>query len=388
MKLSTITPIHLLNAAKTLLLALPALLMCRRRSKVWIITERRDQARDNGYIFFRYMRKKHPEQRVYYIIDKTANDARKTEKYGHVIPFDSLRHYLLYNLAQVHISAHVGGCTPSRNPFAKRMKRLLKIKDVFIPHGVSYGISEFCLAKYAKIDLFITSGKPEYKNVLTHYGYTKEQVVCTGFPRLDEWHHIHVNPRQIVLMPTWRMYLAQNPDTKFQKTAYYRAYQDFINSKALSTFLIENRLKLVFYLHHEMRKYVNFFHTECPNIEMVYRDETCDIQELLKESALLITDFSSVQFDFAYMEKPVLYYQFDREEFWRKQYRQSGFDMDKDGFGPVAYDLDTLLDLLRQAYKDGLRLKDEYKRRMMAFYVFRDKHNCDRVYEEIIKHFE
>ena len=125
--------------------------------------------------------------------------------------------------------------------------------------------------------------------------------VPTGFPRLDGWHHIQVNPRQIVLMPTWRLYLAQNPNTVFEETAYFRAYRDLINSPELSNLLIEKDLKLVFYLHHNMRKYVDSFHTDCPNIEVVYRDDTYDIQELLKESALLITDYSSVHFDFAYM---------------------------------------------------------------------------------------
>lgn len=387
MKLSSITPKSLLNAARMLLLTPPALIFRKWHGNVWIITERPDQARDNGYVFFKYVRERHHEQQAFYVIEKRAGDARKVEKYGNVVPFNSWKHYWLYNLAQVHISAHVGGCVPRCNPFAKRMKSILKTKDVFLPHGVSYGISEFCLAKYAKIDLFITSGKLEYENVLANYGYTKDQVVYTGFPRLDRWHNLTVNPKQIVLMPTWRLYLAQNPDTVFTDTAYYRAYRDLITSPKLAEYLEKNGLKLIFYLHHSMRKYVDAFHSDCMNIEVVYRDETYDIQELLKESALLITDYSSVHFDFAYMGKPVLYYQFDREEFWQKQYKQSGFDAAEHGFGPVAFNVEQLVDNLKQAYSEGFRLQGEYEQRMKTFYVLRDEHNCDRVYEQIIKHF-
>lgn len=107
---------------------------------------------------------------------------------------------------------------------------------MFLPHGVSYGISDFCLAKYGNIDLFITSGKPEYENVLKYYDYKRDQVAYTGFPRLDGWHNIHVNPKQIVLMPTWRMYIAHNPEIVFENTKYYKVYQSLINDSLIENF--------------------------------------------------------------------------------------------------------------------------------------------------------
>lgn len=383
MKLSSLTPSSIANMVRMVVVTPFALIVRKFIRPVWIITERPGQARDNGYCFFIYMKKRHPEQLTYYIIDKTSKDYEKIAPYGEIISFNSWKHYWYYCLAPIHISAHVGGCNPEHNPGAKRLKKMIRYKDVFLPHGVSYGVSEFCLAKYAKIDLFICSGKPEYDNVLSNYGYTPEQVAYTGFPRLDCWHHLIVNPKQILLMPTWRLYLAQNPETVFEDTAFCKAYQSLINNKELEDFLLLHDLKLVFYLHHGMRKYVDAFHTDCPNIEVVYKDETYDIQELLKESALLITDYSSVHFDFAYMKKPVLYYQFDYEEFWAKQYQQTDFDAAKDGFGPVAYDENTLVKNLEQAYEDGFKLQGEYLQRMKDFYVLYDEHNCERVYKAI-----
>lgn len=40
-----------------------------------------------------------------------------------------------------------------------------------------------------------------------------------------------------------------------------------------------------------------------------------DVQQLLKESLLLITDYSSVFFDMMYMNKPVIFYQFDENQY-------------------------------------------------------------------------
>ncbi|SUM33873.1 galactosamine-containing minor teichoic acid biosynthesis protein [Staphylococcus gallinarum] len=42
------------------------------------------------------------------------------------------------------------------------------------------------------------------------------------------------------------------------------------------------------------------------------------VQSLLIEHDLLITDYSSVSFDFTYMNKPVIFYHFDVKRFFRK----------------------------------------------------------------------
>ncbi len=248
-------------------------------------------------------------------------------------------------------------------------------------------MAEFCLKKYAKIDLFVCSGKPEYENVIENYGYDKSEVAYTGFPRLDGWHNISVNKNQIVLMPTWRLWLAQNPNTDFKTTNYYKNYNKLINDLSLQQFLSQNNLKLVFYLHNDMRKYVDDFKTNCQNIDVVYNDSQYDIQELLKESALLITDYSSVHFDFAYMGKPVVYFQFDKEEFFDKQYKQSEFDAEKNGFGPVAYSVNELKNCIQASYNKNFEMDKQYYEKMRAFYVLHDEKNCERVFKEIINHF-
>lgn len=370
-------------------MVLPFVLILRKKyDNTWLISERSAQARDNGYVLFEYMKKKHPEQQVYYLIDKNCQDYKKLEKYADVIQFNSWKHYFFYCVSKIHISAHVNGCCPEGAiGISRRTKHKLKFKDIFVPHGVSYGISEFCLKKYAGIDLFICSGKQEYDNILKNYGYLEDEVVYTGFPRLDKWHDIKVNKKQIVLMPTWRLYLAQDKKSIFKDTQYFKTYQNLLQNRKLRQFLEKEEITLVFYLHNEMRKYVNCFKTECKNIEIVYKDEQYDIQELLMSSALLITDYSSVHFDFAYMKKPVLYYQFDKKDFFEKQYKPGDFQAEKDGFGPVVYQEEELLSVIREMYRKDFRMSIEYIDRMRRFYQIYDNNNCERVYREIFERF-
>ena len=384
MKLSSINSASIVSSLKFAVTLPVALVMSLKRKNIWLITERPQQARDNGYCFFKYMRENRPEKDVYYIIDKTSEDYKKIEKFGNVIQYNSLKHYLYYSVSKVHISAHIGGCHPYGGLWCKYARRFLKYKEVFIPHGVSYGVAEFCLKKYARQDLFVCSNVLEYRNVLENYGYSEDEVAYTGFPRLDYWwDNINLKKNQIVLMPTWRAYLAQNVNTVFEETEYFKAYSDLIQSKELSDYLIINNLKLIFYLHHNMRKYVDSFSTECANIEIVSDDATYDIQELLKNSAMLITDYSSVHFDFAYMNKPVVYYQFDKAEFFDKQYKHSAFSAEEQGFGPVCNDVVDVVKSIVELHEGCFKMPDVYYKRMRDMYKLYDRNNCKRVAEAI-----
>ena len=351
---------------------------------VWLISERPGQARDNGYCFYKYVRENYPEQRIIYLIDKSASDYEKIRKYKSIIQFDSWAHYYYYCLSKIHISSQRVGCRPTNSTISKCLKKLLSYKDIFLPHGVSYGVSEFCLKKNALIDLFICSGYPEYKNVLDNYGYSEREVAYTGFPRLDLWHEVRPNKKQILIMPTWRAYIAQDPETDFCDTTYFKVYQALINDERLGRFLEINSLELVFYLHNEMQKYAHFFQATCPSIKIIQPFDECDIQELLKTSALLVTDYSSVHFDFAYMNKPVIYYQFDKEEFFSKQYAESEFSAETDGFGPVLYEKDPLIDEIMSCVNHESTVEEKYHERMRAFYQLYDNHNCERVYHAIM----
>ena len=193
-----------------------------------------------------------------------------------------------------------------------------------------------------------------------------------------------MNYNQILIMPTWRAYIAQQPEISFEETLFYKSYSELLNNVRLDKYLRDQNLFVFFCLHHEMKKYTDFFSSDCPRIKFINQDYY-DIQKLLKESALLITDYSSVSFDFAYMNKPVLYFQFDQKEFMQKQYQKGNFDFERDGFGPIAYDEMTLVENIIKTSESGFKFDDEYLKRMLNFYVLRDEHNCERVYIEMDK---
>ena len=115
-------------------------------------------------------------------------------------------------------------------------------------------------------------------------------------------------------------------------------------------------------------------------------NKIADYQEIFKKSKLLITDYSSVPFDFAYLRKAIIYTQFDKKNFFQSHtYTQGYFSYEKDGFGPVLYNYEDTINEIIKSIKDNCKVEKKYLNRINNFYTYDDKKNCERVYNEIKK---
>ena len=94
---------------------------------------------------------------------------------------------------------------------------------------------------------------------------------------------------------------------------------------------------------------------------------------------MLITDYSSVSFDFAYNKKPVIYYQYADDY----HFQETFFDYETMGFGEVISEEDKLIDVINEYLINNCEMSDEYKKRVDNFFKFKDKNNCKRIYNAI-----
>ena len=60
----------------------------------------------------------------------------------------------------------------------------------------------------------------------------------------------------------------------------------------------------------------------------IISNPTVSYRELFNTSALMITDYSSVFFDFVYQKKPCIFYQFDKKDFFEKHNNEGEFKFD------------------------------------------------------------
>lgn len=349
---------------------------------VWLLSERHGEACDNGYWMFKHIKENVPEQSVCYVIDKDAKDRERIKKYGSIVDFGSFRHYIIYLLASKHVSAHIDSDSPnSRVSNFLETHGLLKNKRVFLQHGITKDRISFGYYSVSRADLFVCAAKPEYEFCKKEFGYPEGAVKLLGFARFDGLGIIKPK-RQILLMPTWRVWLANVTERQFKESTYFKTYQSLLYSSVLQELLIRTETQLVFYPHSDMQKFISLFKTICPNIKIANAG-SYDVQTLLNESAVLITDYSSVAFDVAYMERPVVYYQFDYEEYRKAQHPEGYYSYEKDGFGVICKSEVDLINEILHCVQNEFKLMEKYQKRREHFFLLRDKKNCERIYVAI-----
>ena len=361
------------------------------RRELWLLCDNKSEARDNGWQLFKYICKEHPEIDAVYAIGKRSPDREKVLKVGKTVNYGSFRHWVLYLAAKYNISSQKGGKPNAAVTNVLETKGLLRNKRIFLQHGIIKDDMPWLHYKNTKMKMFVTSTRREQEFISSKFGYPEGAVRELGLCRFDNLHDYETVPRQVLLMPTWRSWIADPTSASFEiedvrnfeNTAYFKAWNSFLGSERLRNILCENDLHLIFYPHRDMQKYLGSFDITDSSITIAGFPQY-DVQKLLKSSAFLITDYSSVAMDFAYMDKPLVYYQFDYEDFRRGQYPEGYFDYKTDGFGPVFDSENDVLDCLEAAAKGGFVQGAEYSRRHDEFFDLCDTENCRRNFEAIM----
>lgn len=360
----------------------------------WLIMERINVAGDNAEHFYRFL-KKHEDKDIksLFVISRDSADYERMKQIGKVIPFRGFRHKLNVLLTKNIISSQ--GEDNIFNPWDNDsiyIRDRYKYNFVFLQHGIIKDDLSEWLNKFNKnLQMFVTSAKPEYESILKEdYFYDKKVVKLTGLPRYDNLKQGIKPEKSIIFMPTWRYSLACRMDNDtgeriynplFKQSAFFRFYNALINDERLIQVLKRKGYTGKFFLHAHHQVQSGDF-TDNDTIRVV-RDGI-DYQKEFQENALLITDFSSVAFDFAYLKKPVIYTHFDIDTFFEGQiYTKGYFEYERDGMGPVCYDYETTLQTIIDTVENDCRLDPLYDERGNRFYNWFDENNCRRVYDAI-----
>ena len=368
-----------------------------RKKEIWIINDRRYQAGDNGEYFFRYLiGKKLKEKMIYFAIKKECNDYKRLKKFRNILDFGSKKHLELF-LKSDKIISSVSDFWAT-NPFGEEQKY---IKDLFHFYFIFIQCSLDDLPNIMNrinknFILFITSSKREYKSILSSkYSYNINNILLTGLPRFDnliEMKNKFNKKKLILIFPTWRPYIriTRNITTykyiysdEFKTTEFFKFFNDLINHKKLLLSMKKLNYTGILCLHPYISQQKKDF---TPNKHFLIND-LCNYQELLARSSLFITDYSNMFFDFAYIKKPLIYVQFDKEEYG-KYHQGNFFDYKKDGFGPVCFDIECTIQEIIKEITINCELNRKYLKRSKKFFYFSDKNNNDRIFYALENNYE
>ncbi|EFB5366653.1 glycosyltransferase [Campylobacter coli] len=355
------------------------------KSNIWPLMDKDYEADDNAEHLYRYIMQNHPEQEIVFALRKESLDWERLEKEGfNLVEFGSLEFERIIKKASKVISSHsdeylIRYITP-RQQF------------IFLQHGaIKDDLSKWLNSK--KIDLFITSTKAEYDSIANdynHYKFGKKEVVLTGLARHDALlKNNQCNARQIIIMPTWRANIVgvalgsskRGLQSDFTQSEYFQKWNLLLNSNILQKLCEKYDYTIVLNPHPNIIPYLKDFNIPS-YVKIANHNES--LQELFCNSSLMITDYSSVAFEMAYLNKPVIYYQFDHEEFFNSHTYQKGyFDYKKDGFGPVVEDEESLLKELENLLQNDCNPFGIYKDNIDSTFAFKDGKCCERIYKVI-----
>ncbi|EHA2353210.1 glycosyltransferase [Campylobacter coli] len=353
------------------------------KSNIWLLMDRDYEADDNAEHLYRHIMQNHPEQEIVFALRKESSDWERLEKEGfNLVEFESFEFERIIKKASKVISSHA-------DEYLIRHVTLTQ-QFVFVQHGVIMNdLSRWLNSK--KINLFITSTRAEYDSIANNYNrykFGKKEVLLTGLARHDVLlKNNKSDTKQILMMPTWRAGIVGNVTNSskrelkenFKQSEYFQKWNSLLNNDSLKKLCELYSYTIVFNPHPNIMPYLKEFNLPS-YIKIANPDES--LQVLFCNSSLMITDYSSVAFEMAYLEKPVIYYQFDKEDFFNSHTLQKGyFDYTKDGFGPVVKNQENLLKELENLLRNDCKPFGVYKDNIDSTFTFRDGRCCERIYK-------
>lgn len=360
--------------------------------EIWLYCDR-ENILDNAYEQFRHDFDKNDGVKRYYIVC----DYKKDKKYftpkqrKHLVKFKSLQHKLLFlNCSKILTSFNsVSIYSPFDGLPLKWYSDITEYETVYLQHGLLHARLPllYCKEK-SNIDTVVISSDFERNNFTNLYHFRDSDLIQTGMPRFDAIDISRKAKRKILFSPSWRKNLigeyinntrALYVD-KFLKSAFYTSTMEFLNSKELADLLEKYDLTLDFKNHPIFRDYDRYMKVDNPRIRVT--QDSCDMQDYLA----MITDYSSIVFDFVYLERPILYFVPDYEIF-KAGVTHSYNILDlplEEGFGDIAQTADELLENIRYLAENDFVPKDIYAKRMQNFFGERTRDHAENLYQNLI----
>lgn len=366
-----------------------------KNKRIWLTQDKLFKAGDNGEYFYRYVKSQKPEGvKIYYVVDKASPDYNRLKKeFDTVLKFSSIKHRMIALHTDLMLATHVDTltCNGYYGAIQKYFKDLYNARVVCLAHGLTIQqIAQYQNRVFDNTQLYFFASKYEVRNVSKDvYDYFDKRALClTGHARYDG---LHSNDQKIILItPTWRRSVTTGKAAKgkvyghssnFIHSDYYKIYNGLINDKRLIETAKAHGYKIVYLLHPAMSSQLSDFE-KSDGVDIVAAASDISYEKILTESSLMVTDYSGVQFDFAYMKKPLVYY---HPDILPPQYEAGGLEYETMGFGPICRNHEQIVDTLCKYIEKQCVMEDEYKARVDDFFQYSDYNNCERIYAEVLK---
>ena len=368
-------------------------LIYRKNHRVWLYHDLYTVKKDNGYYQFINDIKHNDNIERYYVYDNDLSEIEclfLEEQKVRLINFGSTMHKLLYLSAEKILTSYYGFSTIS--PFLTEQEEqnyldIIKFEIIYLQHGVLHANLKLKNhVERSRADKIVISSHFEKENLISNYGYEENELLCTGMSRYDFINKERKSKNRILFAPSWRGYLTFEESAskwgvqtkKISSSDYYRGFMEFLESEKLSRILEENDLHLDFKLHPIIKSATELFQIENERIHVIL-DEV-DIEDY----KIFITDFSSFTFDYAYLNRPIIYFVPDYEQFKSGMHHYRELDLSfANAFGNLALEANDAIREFEKIIKNNFEPESIFTDRMKNFY-FEMEHCAESLYQYLI----
>lgn len=348
-------------------------------SGIWLVGEAPYKAQDNGFQLFRWIRQAQPERRAYYVIDADSPDRAKVEPLGNVVTTRSREHIRYTVLASRFVGSHHAEYLHASR--SARLARHAKGLRIFLQHGVT-GMKNVRL-NYGRLhmqemppDRVVVNSQAERQIFIEDFDYFPSQVKVTGFARFDAlFEGDPTVQRRLLVMPTWRDWLASREAVL--ESRYLANWKEFLADPQIQALREDHGVEILLVLHPNLRALVDDLPLE--GISIAPRD--ADVQDLIRTSAALVTDYSSVAWDAAFLGRPVFFFRFDDSVLTGA--RVPFVDAVTELPGPIAHRAADLAAEITRSAEAGFTLTEQYAGRVHKYLELPETGYCERNYEMV-----
>lgn len=292
---------------------------------IWVFGENLGStANNNSYYFWKHVVNIEDEIEKYLVLEKTESNKKAYDKLSkheqkYVLWKNSKRHYQKYFDADLFfVTLSYKDITPDKLLF-KNMEMELKKPLIYLQHG-TIGMKMVYYsgdAYWNNMFKFFIFTDDEYKYLREYNRLADYQLYNAKYhPRYGELlrkDEKYENKNQILWFITWREYFGVNAETDL----FISYIKQVVDSEELRQYLKKTKklLKICVHQFFNENTFKDLFkYSEKGLFEIVHPSEV-DVMDELNKSELLITDYSSVAYDFTFMNRPVILFQPDIQKY-------------------------------------------------------------------------
>lgn len=207
-----------------------------------------------------------------------------------------------------------------------------------------------------------------YFNEFMKFGFPRTDILYTknntkDIEKIKNKLNIPLDKKIILYAPTWRVV------DDFELKLDLKSFEESLSDEYI----------LILRLHHvtvtNWNKLENRFIYDLSKYESV--------EELYLISDILITDYSSTMFDFSLLNRPIILFAYDLDEY--ENTRKSYYNLKENTPGPIFYtskDVENAILNIEETEKECEKYRDDFKNKFLGYEC---ENSCEKIFNELTK---